>query len=186
MDAEVPSEPLTLEETAPVEEVSEPEIEEPAPEPIIDEAPTEVANTEDSTEEITPEVVSEVEAAAEVVSPESEEVPPAEPSVEVAETVAESVEEASDSATESPEEVSAETEAPVAVEKVQVEEPPAPKKKPRKIVMAPGFGGSANQQVTPVAPVARPLDPKAPTPRKSKGRPLIMMSCNRYIEDEQC
>jgi len=61
---------------------------------------------------------------------------------------------------------------PATTDKIQ--EAPQDKPPQKKIVMAPGFGGDSAAK--PVAPVARPLDPKAPTPRKSKGRPLIIRS----------
>ena len=59
---------------------------------------------------------------------------------------------------------------------VQAEIKPPPRKKPTKIVMAPGYGGPSSKPVAPVAPVARPLDPKSKPLKKAKGRPLIIRS----------
>jgi len=50
------------------------------------------------------------------------------------------------------------------------------KRKPRKIEMAPGFGGTPKVPQTPVAPVARPRGDSAPSLRPKRGRPLIIRS----------
>lgn len=165
------------------EEISELPAEVAEPEPVVEAVQAEEAPVEEVAEIAEDLPVAEEDPIAEPAVESAPEEEPAVAEVPEPEAVAEPVSEPASSdevesveTPESPVESPAETVAESPVEPVVEAAPEPPKKTPRKIVMAPGFGGDSGDQKTPIMPVARPLDPKAPTPRKSKGRPLIIRS----------
>jgi len=164
MPDEEPEEPEVAAKPEP-EPIPAPEPQDPEPEDTVADQPADVADAP---------VVSEV---AEDPPPEAE-APPEEatPAAEITEVVS-SGEDGDKDAIDAAGDVE---EAPPQVKKLteeHLEKISPTRKKPTKIVMAPGFGGTPKVPSTPVAPVARPLPSgSSPSARPSRGRPLIIRS----------
>ena len=160
-------------EAEPAEAVAESAAPEEAP---VKEAPAAEAPSVDP-----PTKVEEPPAAEEPKAPpkKAEPEPSPEPAVEAESAEAEPAKPgpAAKPAAEAPSESDGDAptdEAPPAPEPAKPEDPAKP---PRKVEMAPGFGGTPTRPKVPVAPVARPMPAGGKPPaRPRKARPLIIRS----------
>lgn len=152
-------------EESPVETVKTPEPEEKAPEKKAPAAKAEPAPEAEPAEE--PAKAEAPEAATKDADDEG--APESAPDSDAADSDAADSDDGGSDADGSDD---AGAEAPAAKD----ESSDAPKAPPRKIVMAPGFGGAAPGSKQPVKPVARPMPAGGPQSKPRKGRPLIIRS----------